>query len=733
MSHRGYKELNQLSNKQLRIIDKSIEKAGDVKRQKSKPDFERSVCEVPSNQASTSYSSLPIEGASSYVENPFGLPVSSGFSQLDHFIDDTLLIKTSVELQLCNDNDRLVRSSDKSSTTDCDNLSCVDNLLMVNKPPTKTIDRADNSSGAVSESVSDNVDVPPAEIDELCRQTFNSVGEPCFDASKFINDDSCSYEDFVLVCDSCTRCAMCMCLLACGECKHFSEAGSCMHCLKCTEKCDAEYAAVDEVFFDDQFVSSEDSPLPDDLANWAVNRGITHASMKELLAIFNKHHPEDKLPIDPRTLLGTARNVTIRYAPPGSYWHNGLKKNLTTFFCDLEEQVIKLSFNVDGLPISASTNCSLWPILCNIVGTQEVFAVGIYHGYSKPDCESVYLQEFEEELTGLLNDGLDIGGRHFVVRVDCFICDDPAKCFVLCMKGYTGFWSCTKCTQKGKMVKKRVCFPETCTERTDESFFFQQEQGADFHHDTPSIISVPGVKPVSSFVLDPLHLLYLGVMKKLLLFWVFGERTLKMGRRVCSDISSLLKEIRRYRLIEFARMPLSLEFCTRFIGTEFRIILLYLGPVIFRLLKPQLYENFLVLHVAVRLLSSEEYCVEFNEYAGALIKNFVTNFKAIYGEEYVSHNIHGCVHIHKDVMNFGPLEKFSAFRFENFMQKLKKLVRKGEKPLQQVAKRYSEMEHVQLRRKKSKKLPADREFLYEHSEGPLLDGSSPPPVQSSER
>jgi len=50
------------------------------------------------------------------------------------------------------------------------------------------------------------------------------------------------------------------------------------------------------------------------------------------------------------------------------------------------------------------------------------------------------------------------------------------------------------------------------------------------------------------------------------------------------------------------------------------------------------------------------------------------------------------IHLHQDVHRFGSLDNFSAFPFENFYQVLGKLIRKGEKPLQQAAKWYSELE-----------------------------------------
>lgn len=42
-------------------------------------------------------------------------------------------------------------------------------------------------------------------------------------------------------------------------------------------------------------------------------------------------------------------------------------------------------------------------------------------------------------------------------------------------------------------------------------------------------------------------------------------------------------------------------------------------------------------------------------------------------------------------MKFGPLDDFSAFPFENYMQTIKKMLRKAEKPLEQLYNRISEV------------------------------------------
>lgn len=71
---------------------------------------------------------------------------------------------------------------------------------------------------------------------------------------------------------------------------------------------------------------------------------------------------------------------------------------------------------------------------------------------------------------------------------------------------------------------------------------------------------------------------------------------------------------------------------------------------------------------------------EYLSYVQELVFFFIKTFIKLYGI-HVSHNVHSLFHLVDDVRRFGPLDDFSAFKFENYMQTLKKLLRKSEKPL----------------------------------------------------
>ena len=85
-------------------------------------------------------------------------------------------------------------------------------------------------------------------------------------------------------------------------------------------------------------------------------------------------------------------------------------------------------------------------------------------------------------------------------------------------------------------------------------------------------------------------------------------------------------------------------------------------------------------------MSSVEYayCEEWVQSAQDALCQFVLLAKDVFGDEIAVYNLHNLVHLPDDVRKFGPLDGFSAFAFENFLGSLKRLVRSGRLPLQQI-------------------------------------------------
>jgi hypothetical protein len=83
------------------------------------------------------------------------------------------------------------------------------------------------------------------------------------------------------------------------------------------------------------------------------------------------------------------------------------------------------------------------------------------------------------------------------------------------------------------------------------------------------------------------------------------------------------------------------------------------------------------------------------EYARQLMICFVTRSAELYGNAFVVYNVHNLIHVADDVLKYNcTLNKLSCFPFENYLQKLKKMIRSVSNPVAQIAKRMTEMEVI---------------------------------------
>lgn len=206
-----------------------------------------------------------------------------------------------------------------------------------------------------------------------------------------------------------------------------------------------------------------------------------------------------------------------------------------------------------------------------------------------------------------------------------------------------------------------------------------------------SPFEVIGVDMIKPFPLDYMHLLCHGVMEKLLLLWVDNMGKWKAALAKIGEFNILHVSFATSVPAEFSRPPRTSEELARWKATEFRLFLIYLGPVVLQyfLTEPQMI-HFNALNCAVRILCDPRECVRNYQYAQDLIIYFVETMKLLYAEETLIYNIHNLIHLSADVLIYGPLNAFSCFSFENFLQTIKFLLKDGANPLAQIMKRMAE-------------------------------------------
>lgn len=105
-----------------------------------------------------------------------------------------------------------------------------------------------------------------------------------------------------------------------------------------------------------------------------------------------------------------------------------------------------------------------------------------------------------------------------------------------------------------------------------------------------------------------MYLICLGIMRKLLNLWLHGELRYRLQYRAVDDISIRLVTLLKPSIpVEFARKPRRLDCLKLWKATEYRQILLYTRPIVFKsILRKNIYLHFMTLHVIIRILSSEK-------------------------------------------------------------------------------------------------------------------------------
>ncbi|KAJ8965652.1 hypothetical protein NQ317_010639 [Molorchus minor] len=200
---------------------------------------------------------------------------------------------------------------------------------------------------------------------------------------------------------------------------------------------------------------------------------------------------------------------------------------------------------------------------------------------------------------------------------------------------------------------------------------------------------------VSQLALDYMHLVCLGVVKRLLIFWtgLVPKVKLRLSKNQIGIIDAKVEVIKVCS--EFARQPRKISKCKEFKATEFRLYLLYIGPIVLKDILPQpAYQHFLCLTVAIRILCDDN-LLHLIDYAESLLLFFVEKFADIYGKRFISYNVHNLIHLCNEVRHFkGTLDSFSAFKYENALYKLCLLVKDSGKPLEQVVNRLAELNEL---------------------------------------
>lgn len=77
-------------------------------------------------------------------------------------------------------------------------------------------------------------------------------------------------------------------------------------------------------------------------------------------------------------------------------------------------------------------------------------------------------------------------------------------------------------------------------------------------------------------------------------------------------------------------------------------------------------------------------------------------------------NIHNLIHVVEEVERFGPLNTISSYPFENYLFKIKNMLRSGRLPLPQIINRITEMNHTISNRSSTTTIYPHLKYLFKN-------------------
>ncbi|KAK3917881.1 LOW QUALITY PROTEIN: hypothetical protein KUF71_007313 [Frankliniella fusca] len=395
------------------------------------------------------------------------------------------------------------------------------------------------------------------------------------------------------------------------------------------------------------------------LSSWAM-RGVSLIKVDSLLKLLSPLHP--RLPLTHSALLGTPHANNIREMGSGQFWYKGITKNLqqriTQNYLENHEKIV-CDINIDGLPPYKYSYDKIWPILGRLVDQDEPFIIVAHRGKSKPDDVNTYLEAYVQEARELIENGIEYETTSWMPL------PDPLSNVLLGIMGLFLEKNVEAVHVLNTQTYVNLLAPLRDDQGADQSFL---ERRNALHHTGDSPLEQIPTAMVSSFRLDPLHIVYLGVVKRWLNFVVgTTKRRGILDRDQVKTLNLRLQELKEFVPRDFSRRPRPFQEKAKFRATEMRRILLYNGLALLYDLPPQLWRSFTLLHAFMYVLCCPSLVgrEDMRNIAKILIQRFITHSVRHVGPHFPVYNVQALYQLPEECALYGTLENFSTFVFEN--------------------------------------------------------------------
>ncbi|XP_063425300.1 uncharacterized protein LOC134708578 [Mytilus trossulus] len=355
---------------------------------------------------------------------------------------------------------------------------------------------------------------------------------------------------------------------------------------------------------------------------------------------------------------------------------------------------ISFTWNTDGIPVFKSSKFSLWPFYLVInelpykqrMMKENMILCGLWFGETKPFI-SLFTKPLMKSLKNLESKGIEyeIGGCKVVTQayLICGTADLPAKSLVLNCNQFNGQYSCMRCVHPGETYKTAAggsvhVFPydasksmyeertsSNCLEdaaiATESRKTFKGIKGPSF------LMTLKSYDYVKSSSIDYMHGVLLGIGKLLIKLWI-GSSHSKEKFSISSYVDIIDERLLKIKPPSvITRVPRSLsEHFKYWKASEIRSWLqFYSLPVLCDILPEEYFMHFACYVQGIYLLSSDSISPVDLQKSQSLLSYFVHMFPSLYGERYVTLNMHSLLHLTQCVKDLGPLWVYSCFPFEN--------------------------------------------------------------------
>ncbi|XP_064467816.1 uncharacterized protein LOC135385485 [Ornithodoros turicata] len=356
-------------------------------------------------------------------------------------------------------------------------------------------------------------------------------------------------------------------------------------------------------------------------------------------------------------------------------------------FCMTSDD-LTLTINTDGSPVFKSSKSSVWPIqvmlneLSVLHRWRHIIVAGLWFAKEHPPTH-LFMKAFVDEVIKVGTIAWTYGSTLVRSRIFPILScvDSPARAALLNHKQYNGYYGCPWCMQQGTIVEGIIKYPyeEDVIERTHDLVVHTMKAAA---REGRVIDGIKGLSPlvklssldlVWGFPPDYLHCVLEGVTAQLTDLWL----TTTGAPWYIGNKLQLLND--RIALIHppltFTRLPRGVSEKALWKATEWKYWLLYYAlPCLQGVLPDRFLRHFALLSHSTYLLLKKTVTERDIAQASKLLKTFVQQVSALYGEAAATFNVHQLLHLAKSVRLTGPLWATSTFPFEGGNGGILKLV-----------------------------------------------------------